>query len=125
MRHATVFVIDDDDAVRDALATSLRTGGFAAVPFRSAAEFIDAYRIGGPACLVIDLDLPDVDVLLGVLPTLGASLRVIVTSWRLRRRRLPDQFATCVGLLEKPFGHEELMGLVRTALRPESGRPDT
>ena len=123
--RATVFVLDDDDAVRDALTTALRSAGFAAAAFRSAAEFIAAHRSGGPACLLVELELPDIDALLDRLPEAAASLPVIVTSRRLRRRRLPDELAGCVGLLEKPFGHDELMVLLRAALRLESNARDT
>jgi hypothetical protein len=48
---------------------------------------------------------------------------VIATSRRLRRQRLPDVLAGCVGILEKPFGHEELLRLVHAAL--ESVKPPT
>jgi FixJ family two-component response regulator len=115
-----VFVVDDDDAVRDALSTALTSSGFAIAAFRSAAELIEGYRAGGPACLVVELDLPDIDALLPMLRKAGADLPVIVTTRRLRRRRLPDELAACVGLLEKPFGHDELMVLVRAALRLEA-----
>ena len=120
-----MFIVDDDDAVRDALTSSLIAAGFAAVGYRSAAEFVAAYRLGGPACLVTELDLPDGDALLHMLRQPGASLPVIVTSRRLRRRRLPDELAACVGLLEKPFGHDELMVLLRAALRLESSAWNT
>ena len=117
LERATVFVLDDDDAVRDALATTLTAAGFAAAPFRSAKEFIDGYRSGGPACLIVELDLPDIDgLLLRMLPDAGIDLPVIITSRRLRRRRLPDELAAWVGMLEKPFGHDELMGLLDAAL---------
>jgi two-component system, LuxR family, response regulator FixJ len=119
----TVFVVDEDDAVRDALTTALTSAGFATAAFRSAAEFIEAYRSGGPACLVIELELPDIDALSCRLPKVD-GLPIILTSGRLRRRRLPDELAGCVGLLEKPFGHDELMVLLRAALPIEAGARD-
>ena len=117
--------MDDDDAVRDALATTLAASGFAVAPFRSAKEFIDGYRGGGPACLIVELDLPEIDGLglLRMLPDAGIDLPVIMTSRRLRRRRLPDGLAAWVGILEKPFGREELLRLIETAL--ESVDPRT
>ena len=110
--------MDDDDAVRDALATTLAASGFAVAPFRSARQFIDGYRSCGPACLIVELDLPEIDglALLRMLPDAGIDLPVIMTSRRLRRRRLPDGLAGCVGILEKPFGREELLRLVQAAL---------
>jgi FixJ family two-component response regulator len=117
-RRSTVFVVDDDEAVRDALATTLAAAGFAVAPFRSAREFIDGYRSGGPACLIVELDLPEIDglALLRMLPDAGIDLPVIVTSRRLRLRRLPDGLAAWVGILEKPFGRDELLRLIDAAL---------
>jgi FixJ family two-component response regulator len=114
----TVFIVDDDDAVRDALTTTLTSAGFAAVACPSATRFVEAFRGAGPACLVVELDLPELEVLLRALPAAAHDLPVIATSRRLRRRRLPDELASCVGLLEKPFGHDELMALLQAALRP-------
>jgi FixJ family two-component response regulator len=117
-RRSTVFVVDDDDAVRDALALTLVASGFAVAPFRSAREFINGYRSGGRACLIVELDLPEIDglALLRMLPNAGIDLPVIMTSRRLRLRRLPDGLAAWVGILEKPFGRDELLRLIEAAL---------
>jgi FixJ family two-component response regulator len=123
-RQATVFVVEHDDAVRDALTTSLASAGFAAKAFQSAAHFVQSYRSTGRACLVIELELPEIEVLLGMLSSTG-DLPLIVTSRRLHVRRLPDELAGCVGLLQKPFGRDELMNLVRVALRLRLDAPDT
>jgi FixJ family two-component response regulator len=123
-RRSTLFVVDDDDAVRDALATTLAASGFAVAPFRSVREFIDGYRSGGPACLIVELDLPEIDGLglLRMLPDAGIDLPVIMTSRRLRLRRLPDGLAAWVEILEKPFGREELLRLVDAALESADSR---
>jgi FixJ family two-component response regulator len=122
--RSTVFVVDDDDAVRDALATTLAAAGFAVAPFRSARACIDGDRGGGPACLIVELDLPEIDglALLRMLPDAGIDLPVIMTSRRLRRRRLPDGLAAWVGMLEKPFGREELLRLIEAALEAVAPR---
>jgi FixJ family two-component response regulator len=113
-----VFVVDDDEAVRDALTTTLVASGFAVAGFRSAEQFLEGYRSGGPACLIVELDLPEFDgmALLRMLPAAGIDMPVIATSRRLRLRRLSNGLAACVGVLEKPFGHEELLHLVHAAL---------
>ena len=55
---ATVYVVDDDEAVRDALAMVLRSAGYAVKTFESAAEFL-TYPGGRRAgCLVLDVRMP-------------------------------------------------------------------
>ena len=55
---ATVFVIDDDVAVRDSLTTLLLAYGLAVEAFDSVASFKNAYRPARPACLILDQHLP-------------------------------------------------------------------
>ena len=51
----TVFVVDDDDNVRCALARLIRSLGMQAETFASAREFLGCQRPDGPACLVLDV----------------------------------------------------------------------
>jgi len=53
-----VFIVDDDDAVRDALGLVIETAGLACQAFESAERFLDGYRPGGPGCLLLDVNLP-------------------------------------------------------------------
>ena len=55
-----IFLVDEDDAVRDALAMSLRAAGHTVAAFGSGRQFLDAYQPGNSGCLVIDMDLSDV-----------------------------------------------------------------
>ncbi|RPH46617.1 MAG: response regulator, partial [Lysobacterales bacterium] len=54
----TIFVVDDDSAVRDALKLLLRSVGQAVETFGSAQEFLDAYSEDRPGCLVLDIRMP-------------------------------------------------------------------
>jgi FixJ family two-component response regulator len=59
---SVVFVVDDDEHVRNALARLIRLAGYRVETFASAEAFIDrADRNGGPACLLLDLQLPGLD----------------------------------------------------------------
>lgn len=51
----TVFVVDDDDAVRDGIALLCETAGLAVESFASGEAFLDAYRTRQPGCLVLDV----------------------------------------------------------------------
>jgi FixJ family two-component response regulator len=54
----TVVVIDDDEAVREALGSLIRSVGFQAKLLASAGEFLESGRPDGPSCLVLDVRLP-------------------------------------------------------------------
>ena len=60
-RAPTVFVVDDDDDVRVAIAELLRSAGLRAETFAGAQEFLARERGDEPSCLVLDLQLPGKD----------------------------------------------------------------
>ncbi|MBU2569161.1 MAG: response regulator [Gammaproteobacteria bacterium] len=54
-----VFIVDDDDAVRDGLGQVMEVAGFNYQTFESAEHFLQAYCPGKNGCLVLDLNMPD------------------------------------------------------------------
>ena len=123
----TIFLVDGDEAVRDAVASALRVAGLRVCAFGSGQQFLAAYGPGRPACLVVDLDLPDMDgiALLRMLAATERALPTIVTSRRLRRGALASLLAPLPRLLEKPFGIDDLLPLIRDAVTmpPTAARP--
>jgi len=120
----SIFLVDEDDAVRDALATSLRAAGHTVAAFGSGRQFLDAYQPGDSGCLVADMDLPDLGAM-ELLHTLAAShpaLPAIITSRHLKRRSpaggLPPGR---ILFLDKPFGIDELLRLIEIALARAPG----
>lgn len=117
----TVYVVDDDDAVRDSLKILLESYGLAVRDFGSVPDFLDALEPSGAACLVLDLHLPVMggfDVMT-TLAQRGSRLPVIVITGRgdaqTKARALQ---AGAVAFLEKPVDDKSLMGAIRTALTP-------
>ena len=55
MSERTVYVVDDDDAVRDSLTMLFRNAGLAVRGFSSALEFLERAAPAAPACLVLDI----------------------------------------------------------------------
>lgn len=53
-----IFIVDDDDAVRDSLRLLLEAHGMTVQDFDSTADFTEAYRPHPRACLILDLHLP-------------------------------------------------------------------
>jgi len=120
----TIFLVDEDDAVRDALALSLRAAGHPVAAFNSGRQFLAAYQPGDPGCLVVDMDLSDLGAgeLLRTLAESQVVLPAIVTSRRLKRREslggLPPGRTL---FLDKPFGIDDLLRLIRIALASAFG----
>jgi FixJ family two-component response regulator len=56
-----VYLVDDDDAVRTALARLLMADGIAVRAFGSATEFLSCHDPATPGCLLLDMCLPDLD----------------------------------------------------------------
>jgi FixJ family two-component response regulator len=56
--RSTVFLVDDDEAVRDALSLLLRTAGFDVMVFAAASEFLAAYEPAWRGCVILDVVMP-------------------------------------------------------------------
>lgn len=56
---ATVFIVDDELAVRDSLALLVQSSAMDAECFSSVLEFLDAFEDSRPGCLVVDLRMPE------------------------------------------------------------------
>lgn len=57
-QERTVYVVDDDDAVRDALGMLFRTAGLRVEAFPSAVQFLQLKRLEPVSCLVLDIRMP-------------------------------------------------------------------
>lgn len=120
--EALVIVIDDDASVRSSTARLIHALGLKAKTFESAKAFLASPRPGGPACLVLDIHMPDMN---------GLDLqRVLATS----ARRLPIIFITGQGdipmsvkamkagafeFLTKPFREIDLINAIPQALQAD------
>jgi FixJ family two-component response regulator len=56
-----VFIVDDDARLREALSELLDSHGIRAAVFGSAGEYIGADKPNVPACLILDVELPDIN----------------------------------------------------------------
>ncbi len=56
-----VFIVDDDARMREALSDLLESLGWRAVALGSAGEYLSYPRPGLPACLILDVELPDIN----------------------------------------------------------------
>ena len=58
--YASVFVVDDDEAVLDSLHVLLMASGFVVQTYASPRTFLNAYR-GQPGCMLLDLCMPEMN----------------------------------------------------------------
>ncbi|OAP36580.1 LuxR family transcriptional regulator [Sinorhizobium glycinis] len=56
-----IFIVDDDERIREALSDLLDSHGMRAVSFASAGEYVSADKPDLPACLILDVELPDIN----------------------------------------------------------------
>lgn len=118
-----VFVVDDEPLVRDSVADLLGSAGFAAQTFGSAAEFIQAKRPDIPACLILDIELPDLSGLdlQTDLAKSGVEVPIIFLTGRGDiRKSVRAMKAGAAEFLTKPFRAQELLDAVRQALVRDS-----
>lgn len=114
-----IFIVDDDEAVRDSLRVLLEAHGMSVQDFGSTADFDAAERRHSRACLILDLHLPVMGGLdyLASLGKEGPGLPVIMVTGRgddASRARALELGA--VAFLEKPVDDRELMSVIDRAL---------
>ena len=115
----TVFIIDDDAAVRDALGLSLGVRGYRTAIFGDAESFLRAYRPEWRGCILIDIRMPGMDglALQKRLLELGCALPVIVMTGHGDVGSARAAFKSrALDFLEKPLDHGKLMAAVDEAL---------
>jgi FixJ family two-component response regulator len=117
-----VFVVDDDDSVRKALARLMRSVGLNVETFGSAGEYLDREPHPGPACVILDVRMPGLSGLdlQKELASSGSTLSVIfVTGHGTVPMSVQAMKAGAVEFLEKPFDDQTLIDAVHEALKKD------
>jgi FixJ family two-component response regulator len=116
--EAILYVLDDDDRVREALSNLLRSMGHRVEVFASAAEYLRFERPDSPACLILDLDLPGMNGLELQRKIAGEDAPPIV--FLTGHGDIPSSVramkAGAVEFLLKPFDTQELLRAIDTAV---------
>lgn len=119
--NSLIAIVDDDEAVRIATGSLLRSFGYRTSVFASATEFLASGMDRQAACLITDVRMPDMDgmELQQVLIARNRPIPVIFmsaySSDTVRQRVLA---AGAVCLLEKPFDSDVIIRYLRDALKP-------
>ena len=118
----TIFIVDDDAAVRDALKLLLRSVGQAVETFGSAQEFLDAYSEDRPGCLVLDIRMPGMSglELQQKLNEKHSILPIIfITGHGDVPMAVEAMQAGAVDFIQKPFRDQDLIDRINQALEKD------
>jgi len=113
-----VFVLDDDPDVREALSSFLASAGLRVFAFRSATDFLRAEAPDCPACLVLDLQLPDInglDLQQKLAEENGPPI-VFISGHGDIPSSVRAMKAGAIEFLPKPFSDEELLAAISNAI---------
>src|ERR1700694_3250212 len=116
---STVFVIDDDAAVRAAIQGLLKSVGLHSDSFGTAQEFLTSERSDGPSCLVLDVELPGIDRLdfQRQLADAGVQIPIIfITGYGDIPMTVRAMKSGAVEFLTKPFRDQDLLDAIYQAL---------
>jgi len=118
-----IYVIDDDEALRDSLVWLLESSGYRVAAYESAELFLSTYNAAMTGCLVLDVRMP------------GMSGLELFEELSRRHCTLPVIFITghgdvpmavsavkkgAVDFIEKPFGDRDMLGLIEQCLAAEA-----
>jgi FixJ family two-component response regulator len=114
-----VFVVDDDASVREAVKKLLASVGLRVQTYGSAREFLSSERPEGPACLVLDVRLPDLSGLEFQRDLAGADIHIpiiFITGHADVPMTVRAMKAGAVEFLTKPFRGQELLDAIQEAI---------
>ncbi len=115
-----VFVVDDDVSMRESLESLIRWAGWKPETFSSAREFLAHPAADAPSCLVLDVELPDLNGL-DLQQRLAADRSgmpiIFITGYGDVPMTVQAMKAGAVEFLTKPFAADALLNAIRQALR--------
>jgi FixJ family two-component response regulator len=123
----TVFIVDDDASVRQAIEDLLESVGLHSKCFPSAQEFLSSEHGRGPSCLVLDVRLPGISGLDLQRELTKAALRIpiiFITGHADIPMTVKAMKSGAVEFLTKPFREQELLDAIQRSLARDRKRRD-
>lgn len=114
-----ISIVDDDESVREAIESLIKSVGYKAQVFESAEQFLDRNNIEEESCLILDVKMPGMSglELQRRLATEGYQIPIIfISAHSDDKTRAQALAAGAVDFLFKPFSEEALVDAVHAAL---------
>jgi two-component system response regulator FixJ len=124
----SVYIVDDDAAVRDALSILVKSINLNVMEFSSADQFLDEYDPQRPGCLITDVYMPGMDgvALQKRLNDIGSQLPIIVMSGHGDIPLAVNMIRNgAFNFVEKPFSNHQMLEHIQQALKLDSERRST
>jgi two-component system CheB/CheR fusion protein len=118
-REATVFIVDDNSAVREAMRDLLHENGYQVEVFADGSSFLDCYRAGRKECVVVDVQMPGMNgiELIQRLRSSGHDIPVVVATGNATVAiAVRAMQAGATDFVEKPVRSAGLLASVKGAL---------
>jgi len=115
-----ISIVDDDESVREALKSLLKSAGFEAEAFASAEEFLNSGHLPGAACLILDVRMPGmngVELQERLISSHNGVPIIFISAHAEEEARARALESGAVDFLQKPFSDEALLNAIHAAIR--------
>ena len=115
-----ISIVDDDESVREALKSLLKSAGFNAEAFASAEEFLNSGHLPGTDCLILDVRMPGMSgvELQDFLTASDEGVPIVFISAHAdEEARARALESGAIDFLQKPFSDEALLSAIDAAIR--------
>jgi FixJ family two-component response regulator len=123
-KQPVIAIVDDDESVREALTSLIRSLGYGAVAFECGEDLLKSKRRSGLACMIADVQMPGMTgpELYNHLVASGAPIpTILITAYPDKRAQERALQAGVIGYLAKPFSEEDLIACIASTLGRSSG----
>jgi FixJ family two-component response regulator len=118
-RHTLIAIIDDDESVREATKSLIRSFGFAAESFGSAEEFLKSDCLERTRCLITDVQMPGksgLDLYRQLVAAGKTIPTILITAYPDEKMHARALKAGVICYLIKPFDEQQLIACIRSVV---------
>ena len=126
MENKHIYVVDDDESICRSLKLLLMSFGFEVSTFLSAEDFFSAVPNSIQGCLILDIHMPGLDgweALKRIIKSGSKRPVIIITANKNGDNNERALKAGAIGYLQKPFTDQELVGIIKLAIKKQKQAP--
>lgn len=122
-----ISIVDDDDSVREALASLMRSAGYIPKVFSSAGDFLNSEYFDETGCLILDVQMPGmtgIELQQHLLASKRTVPIIFISAHDDAQARVRALEAGAVVFLKKPFSDDALLEAINSCFATETGGDD-